>query len=259
MKLAIAMLVFLSALPASAAPGRAQEQTQAPAPSIERRSAELATWLEDYRAWEKWFEQWGNRVEKNFNNDQIWTRKKRPEPPAWLARACQDDPVFDEQMATGCNILLTWDEQPMQMIRRRDTPVTTSGGKVADTVVKSSFFQRVHLTGLWTRAQYPGMPVYGIVGMQVAVVEIGRYTLPATGVMLVMVPDGAGGHEWKPATTLGFAYRLFDFVPPMRRTPVSLHINIARTHIHGIQDERIIPGGADINFVGFSVSGRRRH
>ena len=96
-------------------------------------------------------------------------------------------------MATACNILLTWDEQPMQIIRRRDSPVTTSGGKVADTVVKSSFFQRVHLAGLWTRAQYPGTPVYGIVGMQIAVLEIGRYTLPATGVMLVMVLTARAG------------------------------------------------------------------
>ena len=132
MKLAIAMLVFVSALAASAAPVRAQEQTQAPAPSTEPRSAELAKWLKEYREWEKWFEQWGNRVQKNYNNDQIWTRKKRPEPPAWLQGACQDDLVFDEQMATACNILITWDEEPMQIMRRRDSPVTTSAGKPAD-------------------------------------------------------------------------------------------------------------------------------
>jgi hypothetical protein len=90
------------------------------------------------------------------------------------------------------------------------------------------------------------------------VLEIGRYTLPATGVMLVMIADGKGGHDWKPATTLGFGYRLLDFVPPLHRTPVSLHINIARSHIHGLEDERIVAGRADINFVGFSVSGRRR-
>jgi len=45
----------------------------------------------------------------------------------------------------------------------------------------------------------------------------------------------------------------------MHKTPVSLHINIARTHIHGIQDERIISGRADVSFIGFSVSGPRRH
>ena len=258
MKLAIAMLVLVSATAASAAPVQAQEQTQIPAPSVEQRSDELAKWLKEYRAWEKWFEQWGNRVEKNFNNDAIWARKKRPDPPVWLAAACRDDLVIDEQLASACNILLTWDDQPAEIMRRRDSPVTTSGGKVADKVVKSSFFQHIHLTGLWTRAQYPGTPVYGIVGMQIAVLEMGRLTLPATGVMLVMV-DAAGRHDWKPATTLGFGYRLFDFVPPMHKTPVSLHINIARTHIHGIQDERIVSQSTNITFVGFSVSGRRRH
>jgi len=65
--------------------------------------------------------------------------------------------------------------------------------------------------------------------------------------MLVMFPDGTGGHAWKPATTLSFGYRLFDFVPPLDKTPVSLHINIARTHIHGIQDERILFGRISIS------------
>ena len=85
--------------------------------------------------------------------------------------------VVDDQLASACNILLTWDDQPIQIIRRRDSPVTTSGGQVADKVVKSSFFQRVHLTGLWTRAQYPGTPVYGIVGMQIC--RVGDRTIHA--------------------------------------------------------------------------------
>jgi hypothetical protein len=259
MKFASAMLILVAAFAAGAAPAGAQERPQIPGPSAEQRSNELAKWLKEYREWEKWFEQWGNRVSKSLNGDALWVRKKRPEPPAWLAGTCEHDLVVDEQLATACNILLTWDDQPIQIIRRRDSPVTTSGGKVADKVVHSSFFQHVHLTGLWTRAQYPATPVYGIVGMQIAVLEIGRYTLPAAGVMLVMVANGEGGHDWKPATTLGFGYRLFDFVPPMRKTPVSLHINVARTHIHGIQDDRILSGRTDINFIGFSVSGNRRH
>jgi hypothetical protein len=258
MKLAIAMLVLVSALVASAAPAQAQQQAQVPGPSIEQRSDELTKWLKEYRAWETWYEQWGNRVSKSLNGDAIWVRKKRPEPPAWLEETCGNALVLDEQLATACNILFTWEDQLLQIMRRRDSPVTTQGGKVADKVVKSSFFQHVHLTGLWTRAQYPGTPVYGIVGMQIAVLEIGRYTLPAAGAMLVMVPDGEGGHDWKPATTLGFGIRLFDFVPPLHKTPLSLHLNIARTHIHGLQDEPAISQGTSINFVGFSLSGRRR-
>ena len=84
MKLASGMLVLVSALAASATPVRAQEQAQIPGPSAEQRSDELAKWLKEYRAWEKWFEQWGNRVSSNNDNDAIWGRKKRPEPPAWL-------------------------------------------------------------------------------------------------------------------------------------------------------------------------------
>jgi hypothetical protein len=65
------------------------------------------------------------------------------------------------------------------------------------------------------QAQYPAPPAYGIVGLQVGVFEVKRFTLPAIGVMLVMRSDGEGGHSWKPATTLGFGYRIGDFVPPL--------------------------------------------
>ena len=167
MKLATAMLVVVSAVAATAAPARAQEQAQASRPSIEQSGDELSKWLKEYREWEKWFEVWGNRVARNDSGFQIWGRKKRPEPPAWLADTCQSNSADDEQLASACRIVATWDDQPMQILRRRGTPVATSGGQASDTVSKSSFFQRVHLTGLWTRAQYPGTPVYGIVGMQI--------------------------------------------------------------------------------------------
>ena len=258
MKFATVMLVVVSALAASAAPVRAQDQAQVPGPSSEKRSEELSKWLKEYREWEQWFELWGNRVARNNSDFQIWGRKKRPDPPAWLAEVCRDNVVVDDQLSSACRILATWDDQPLQIMRRRGSPVSTSGGNASDTVAKSSFFQRVHLTGLWTRAQYPGAPVYGIVGMQISVVEVGRVTLPATGVMLVMIPDGAGGHDWKPAATLGFGFRLFDFIAPVHKKPLSLHLNIASTHILGLQDERILSGKSNISFVGFSVSGKRR-
>jgi hypothetical protein len=227
-KLAIALLVVASPLATSAAPARAQELAPVPVLSIDQRSEELSTWLKAYRAWEKWYERWGNRLAKNAADLPTWDRKKRPEPPAWLAEVCHDAVM-----------------------------VATSGGKAADTVVKTSFFQRLHLTGLWVRAQYPSTPVYGVVGMQIGVFEVGRLTLPATGVMLVMLSDGSGGHDWKPATTVGLGYRLFDFVPPRQKKPFSLHVNVASTHIHGVRDEPFMSGRTNVGFVGFSVSGRR--
>jgi len=259
MKLALAMLVVASAVALSPASARAQDTTPVPVPSAEQRSQELSTWLKEYRAWEKWYQLWGNRLARNSSGFPVSQRKSRPEPPSWLAQVCADTFVADDQLASACHILWTWDDQPVEIVSRQGSQVATSGGKPADTVVKTSFFQRVHLTGMWVRAQYPGTPVYGVIGMQIGVLEVGRVTVPATGVMLVALPDGSGGHDWKPATTVGFGYRLCDFVPPLKKTPISLHLNVATTHVHGLQNEPFLSGRANISFVGFSVSGRRRH
>jgi hypothetical protein len=256
---AITMLVAASALATIATPVHAQDPAPAAVPAAERRSDELATWLKQYHEWEKWYELWGNKVARNGNNLPVFQRKKRPEPPAWLAETCRTSVMVDDQLASACHILWTWDDQPAQIIQRRGSTVATSGGNAADTVVKSLFFQRVHLTGLWVRSQIPSTPVYGIIGMQIAVLEVGRMTLPATGVMLVMIPDGAGGHDWKPATTVSFGYRLFDFKAPLHKSPISLHVNVASTHIHGLGSQPFMAGRANMGFAGFSVSGKRRH
>jgi hypothetical protein len=251
----IAVLLWLT-LAVSAAPALAQQQSAAE-PLVQQRFDELAKWLRKYHEWENWFAQWGNRVARNFNSDLMWDRKERPEPPPWLDAECQSSSGVDGLLASACYILRHWDEQPLLILQRRNSPLATSGGKVTDKVVKTSFLQRVHLSGLWVQAQYPATHAYGIVGMQVGVFEAGRFTLPAIGVMLVMIPDGQGGHDWKPASTVGFGYRLFDFVAPLMKKEASLHFNITRTIIHGVQDERILPGMLNVNLVGLSVSAKK--
>jgi hypothetical protein len=166
--------------------------------------------------------------------------------------------VADGRLASGCYILRHWDEQPLLIVLRRDSSLSMSGGKVNDDVVKRSFFHRVHLTGLWMEARYPATQAYGIVGMQIGVVEVGRFTLPAIGVMVVTVPDGDGGHSWMPATTLGFGYLIGNFVPPFMKKQVSFHFNIARAHVHGGQAEQILSGTANVHLFGLSVSAPRR-
>ena len=181
-----------------------------------------------------------------------------PNRPSGSRRNVRANLVADGLLASACYILRHWDEQPLLILQRRRSSLSTSGGQADDKVVKSSFFQRVHLTGLWMQARYPATPAYGIVGMQIGVFETGRFTLPAIGVMVVMIPDGEGGHAWKPATTLGFGYRIGDFVPPFMKTQASLHFNIARTNVHGVQAERILPGMTNVNLFGLSVSAKRR-
>ena len=233
----------------------AQEQERPPG-SFETRLDALNEWLRDYRAWEKWFEQWGNRVAHNFDNRPIWDRKPRPKPPVWLDAECQGYLGADEPLVSACYILEHWDEHPVLILQRRRSSRTPSGQAV-ETVVKTSFFRRVHVTGLWLQARYPAATAYGIVGMQIGVIETGRFTLPTLGAMVVMIPDGQGGNHWKPATTLGVGYRLFDFVPPLLRRPASVHFNLARTNLHGVPDE-IHPGIQEVYLFGLSLSPTRR-
>jgi hypothetical protein len=252
----IATLV-LFALVASATPALAQEQELVlAAPEFEQKLDELGKWLKEYEAWERWYELWGNRIAHNPQGLQIWERRKRPDPPAWLEAECADDLVADGRLATACYLLRHWDEQPLLIIQRRDSSLTTSRGKVNDDDVKRSFFQRVHLTGLWMEARYPATPAYGIVGMQIGVVEAGRFTLPAIGFMVVMVPDGEGGFAWRPASTVGFGYRLLNFVPPFMKRQASLHFNLARTDVHGGQAQ-ILQGADKVYLFGLSVSAPR--
>jgi hypothetical protein len=66
----IALLV-LSALMASAAPASAQEPEIVLGPQFEQRFDELAKWMNEYDAWEKWFEVWGNRIEHGFGDQPM--------------------------------------------------------------------------------------------------------------------------------------------------------------------------------------------
>jgi hypothetical protein len=233
----------------------AQEQ-QRPLSLFETRLDAINEWLRDYRAWERWFEQWGNRVAHNFDNRPIWDRKARPIPPEWLDAECRGYLGADEPLVSACYVLEHWDEHPVLILQRRRSSRTPSGQAV-ETVVKTSFFRRVHVTGLWLQARYPAATAYGIVGMQIGVIETGRFTLPTIGAMVVMIPDDQEGNQWKPATTLGVGYRLFDFVPPLLRRPASVHFNLARTNLHGVPDE-IHPGMQDVYLFGLSLSPTRR-
>jgi hypothetical protein len=225
--------------------------------SLEARLDALNEWLRDYRAWEQWFEQWGNRVAHNFDNRPIWDRKARPEPPIWLEAECQGYFGADEPLVSACYILDHWDQHPVLILQRRRSSRTPSGQAV-ETVVKTSFFRRVHLTGLWLQARYPAATAYGIVGMQIGAIEMGRFTLPTLGAMVVMIPDGDGGHQYKPATTLGVGCRLFDFAPPLLRRRASVHFNLARTNLYGVQADPIHVGMQEVYLFGLSMSPIRR-
>jgi hypothetical protein len=233
----------------------AQSTSAAPrSPSLQQqRYDELVTWLAEYKRWEAWTLKWGNRVAFNHAGGLVKNRPQRPEPPSWLADDCRAYLSTDGKLGEACAILAHWDALPELLLTRR----TLGGQFQTDVAPKSSFLQRLHVSGGWVPAQFPAPSVYLVAGMQVGIVEVGRATLPAVGVGLVAMADGRGGTEWKPATLLGIGYRLASFGFPWVNREANLHVNVARAQIHGVTT---VPVGLDPsqNLMGFSLTFAKR-
>jgi hypothetical protein len=251
--LVLSLLVLL-ALPAVCV---AQEKP-VPAPLseevLQQRYDEVVTWLAAYKSWEEWMLRWGNRVAFNAAGGIVKDRPDRPAPPEWLAEDCAASLTTEGTLAEACRILAQWDGISQLILLQKHV-----GGVSAATDLekKSSFLQRVHLSGGWVPAQLPAPKVYLVAGMQVGIVELGRATLPAVGVGLMAVADGEGGYEWKPATVIGIGYRITSFGFPWVHREANLHINIARATIHGASN---LPIGFDPsqNLIGFSLTFAKR-
>jgi hypothetical protein len=166
-----------------------------------------------------------------------------------LWEECGNVLAAEGKLGEACRILANWNDLGAVILNRRHL----GGVSPTDVAVKSSFLQRVHLSGGWVPAQIPSPKVYLVAGMQVGIVEVGRVTLPSIGVGLMALNDGSGGYEWKPATVIGIGFRLASFPFPGVKRLANLHINIARATIHGA---RGMPVGIDPsqNLVGFSLT-----
>jgi hypothetical protein len=234
----------------------AQASTTPPAETVlQERHDELLVWLDSYKQWEQWILKWGNKIAHNSAGGIVKTRPARPEPPVWLWADCSSVLSADGALDEACQILARWESVSELLLRQNY--MGGSGLQATDVEPKSSFLQRVHLSGGWVPAQLPAPKVYLVAGMQVGIVEVGRATLPAVGVGVMAVADGNGGYEWKPATVIGIGYRLASFGFPWINREANLHINIARATIHGVKS---MPIGLDPsqNLIGFSLTFAKR-
>jgi hypothetical protein len=241
----LALLLFLPAV--------CLGQDTPPQPLLDTRYMELVAWLDEYDRWETWTMKWGNKVAYNSAGGIVKKRPVRPEPPEWLRADCASVIAAEGALARACEILARWHGLTQYLANGR----SASGQPKADVVPKSSFLQRVHLSGGWVPAQLPAPKVYLVAGMQIGIVEIGRVTLPAAGVGLMALADGSGGYEWKPATIIGIGYRLTSFGFPWIKREANLHINVARATVHGVRN---VPLGLDPsqNLIGFSLTFAKR-
>lgn len=234
------------------APSVCLAQEPPPQPLLDARYQELVSWLDAYERWEAWTRRWGNKVAFNSAGGIIKKRPARPAPPEWLWEDCRAVIAADGSLGRACEILSLWQGLGPFLRDRTGSSLTRT-----DAAPKSSFLQRIHLSGGWVPAQLPAPKVYLAAGMHVGIVEIGRATLPAVGVGLIALTDGSGGYEWKPATLVGIGYRLTSFGFPWVKREANLHINVARATVHGVGNA---PLGIDPsqNLIGFSLTFAKR-
>jgi len=248
--------VFVSAVVVSLLVCSSHARAQDTRPSqeqLDERYDELVLWLKKYKQWEDWIAVNGNRPAENMIGGIDSHRIERPEPPAWLAEDCERLIGHEGKLGQACEILRTWHGLAAHLEQaRRDPAVTTSAGVVNDRVAKSTFWRRVHLTGLWAPGQIPPPPMFGVVGMQIGVVEIGRVTFPALGVMLVTLTNHDGEREWKPASSLSVSFRLRNF--ELYEHTAVLHFNVSRLNVHAVDSLGPTDLPLNLNFVGLSLS-----
>jgi hypothetical protein len=216
----------------------------------EQRRRALHQWMDDYAAWKKWHEKWGNRIEPGWLGAR--PRRPRPEPPAWLAGECPA-PADDEPLVVeACELLAEWRDEGLAQVRRQTA--TARIHKEAPT--HTQWWEHLHVDALWMMTQW-GTPVYGVVGMHATLEIAGRLQVfVAPGVMLLNLPGIDGTREWKPATDWGFAYRLVDFKFPGSKRQGSLHVNVAKAWVLSGPSNLF---NTSIDLAGFSITPKQIH
>jgi hypothetical protein len=211
------------------------------------RVQELDQWVGEFEKWQRWNEAWRNKAEPGWLKAR--DRRKRPDPPAWLAAECGDAMLQDEGvLADGCRALRVWnDDETTAQLRGQLASARTQKEAPRNTV----WWEHVHLDALWPMAQ-TGSSVFGVLGVHATVDVAGRFQVfVAPGAILLNVPTDDNRREWRPATDYGIAYRCFDFRFPGVDRPATLHFNFAKAWVMAGPSNVI---RSSITLAGFSMT-----
>ena len=229
-----------------AQPVSAQESRSSP--DAAQRTREVERWVRDYQKWQEWRHQWLKTGSIGLDK-----RKPQPQPPAWLAGECRDNPpTAGALLADACDLLV---ELNMDYVAGDLRYQVAKARADREAPKKSSWWEHVHFDAGWPMMRSDSS-VLGVVGAHATVEIEGRFQVFVTpGVMILSVPTARGVREWKPATDWGFAYRLFDFHLPLSRRPASLHVNFVRAWILGnVGTDTTDTFNSHMDLAGFSVT-----
>jgi hypothetical protein len=211
------------------------------------RVQELDRWMSEFEKWQQWDAVWRGKREPGWMKSR--ERRKRPDPPSWLAAECRDLITQDQSvLAKGCRTLLVWSDDPTAaQVRAQLAAAQTQ--KEAPT--RTVWWEHVHLDAMWPMAQ-TGSSVFGVLGVHATVDVAGRFQVfIAPGAIVLNVPTEDNRREWRPATDYGIAYRVADFTFPGVDRRATLHFNLAKAWVMGGPSNVV---KSSITLAGFSVT-----
>jgi hypothetical protein len=256
-------VVSLSLLLSAASHAAAQqpflfEPVEAGAPAVAvtaDQARELESWLLAMENWQRYDARWQNKPARNGWGG-IADRESRPDAPAWLKGDCVAAAAarvldLDDRLATACRLL----DDPRAPMKAVPTPAQAAVLQAEAPPKHTSFLSRMHIDGLWTTASTSGR-VYGLVGSHFSLVDVGRLQIfGPPGVILLSVPDGAGGRRVTLGYTWGISVRLTD-ARLFGQKDMTLFLNVSKVWVNGSSSANANARGFDA--IGFSLAPRKK-
>jgi hypothetical protein len=216
---------------------------------------ELTAWIAAMEKWQRYDAKWHNRPVHNEWGG-IAERRPRPQPPDWLEAHCaaaRAARVLDlqEWMETACRVLA----DPRTPMKAVPTPAQAARLQAEAPAKHTSFLTRMHIDGLWSTASTHGR-IYGLVGSHFSLVDVGRLQIfGPPGVILLSVPDGAGGRRVSLGYTWGVSVRLTD-ARLFGQKDMTLFLNVSKVWVNGGGSAGANARGFDA--IGFSLAPRKK-
>jgi hypothetical protein len=250
---AIAQEENKSVLPAQQTQTGLSKEVPVTLTSIEAK--ELEEFIHDFLKWKKWEDRWRNTVYKSTWTEHVKKdRKERPVPPTFLYNECNEMlPGSNGRVYLACQILESYTQNSGAETIRALLEVERIRN---ESQAKSLFEQRIHLDGLWPIASVDSYKYGGIFGVHLTILNLGRVEIfGAPGVMLMSLPDDAGGRQYQVGIDYGFSLRLFEVPSLYSGKSFVLNANVAMVKL--LANIKNIPGvKTQTTIVGFSLTSK---
>jgi len=213
-----------------------------------QQDRELGEWLNRMDAWRRFQTKHENRPAWDAFG-RVEARPELPEPPGWLPGYCASIAALGiidlTERGRGCSLLA----DP----RSVDAPPPPS---TEEPERYGTFLTRLHLDGLWVTTSN-GPRAYGLIGSHLTLVDVGRVQIfGPPGVLLLSVPDGAGGRRTTLGYTWGLSVRLTDVRMMSRTKNMTLFLTMSKVWVGGGDPEQF--GARSFQIAGLSLAPRKK-